>query len=115
MILGPPKIKSATVSIVSLSICHEVMGLDAMTLLFGILSFKPTFSLSSFTFFRKIFSSSSLSARIMVSLVYQRLLIFLLAILIPACTSSSLAFRMMYFAHKLNKQVTIYNLDILLS
>ena len=31
---GAPKIKSVTVSIVSLSICHEVMGLDAMTLVF---------------------------------------------------------------------------------
>ena len=33
-----------------------------------------------------------------------RLLIFLLAVLIPACTSSSLAFHMMYSAFKLNKQ-----------
>ena len=32
MILEPPKIKSLTVSIVSLSICHEVMGPDAMIL-----------------------------------------------------------------------------------
>ena len=30
VILEPKKIKSVTVSIVSLSICHEVMGLDAM-------------------------------------------------------------------------------------
>ena len=34
VILEPQKIKSATVSIVSPSICHEVMGLDAMTLIF---------------------------------------------------------------------------------
>ena len=34
VILDPKKIKSVTVSIVSLSICHEVMGLDAMTLVF---------------------------------------------------------------------------------
>ena len=34
MILEPPKIKSLTVSIVSPSICHEVMGLDAMILVF---------------------------------------------------------------------------------
>ena len=34
VILEPPKIKSATVSIVSPSICHEVMGLDAMMLVF---------------------------------------------------------------------------------
>ena len=42
------KIKSVTVSIVSESICHEVMGLDAMILVFWMLSFKPVFSLSSF-------------------------------------------------------------------
>ena len=46
VILEPPKIKSATFSIVSPSICHEVMGPDAMILVFLMLSFKPTFSLS---------------------------------------------------------------------
>ena len=50
VILGPEKIKSVTVSIVSPSVCHEVMGPDAMILVFWMLSFKPTFSLSSFTF-----------------------------------------------------------------
>ena len=40
---------SLTVSTVSLSTCHEVMGPDAMTLVFWMLSLKPTFSLSSFT------------------------------------------------------------------
>ena len=39
VILEPNKIKSVTVSIVSPSICHEVMGLDAMILFFGMLSF----------------------------------------------------------------------------
>ena len=34
VILEPPKIKSLTVSIVSPSICHEVMGEDAMILVF---------------------------------------------------------------------------------
>ena len=47
VILEPPKIKSATISTVSPSIYHEVMGLDAMILVFWMLSFKPTFSLSS--------------------------------------------------------------------
>ena len=47
---GAPKIKSATVSTVSASISHEVMGPDAMILVFWMLSFKPPFSLSSFTF-----------------------------------------------------------------
>ena len=47
VILEPPKIKSDTVSTVSPSICHEVMRLDAKILVFWMLSFKPTFSLSS--------------------------------------------------------------------
>ena len=49
VILEPQKIKSATVCTVSPSICHEVMGPDAMILVFWMLSFKPTFSLSSFS------------------------------------------------------------------
>ena len=49
-ILEPKKIKSLTVSIVSLSICHEVMELDVMIFVFWMLSFKPTFSLSPLTF-----------------------------------------------------------------
>ena len=48
MILELQKIKSVTVSIVSLPVCHEVMGPDAMILVFWMLSFKPAFSLSSY-------------------------------------------------------------------
>ena len=70
---------------------------------FWMLSFKPTFSLSSFTFIKSLFSSS-LSAIRVVSSSYLRLLIFLPAILIPACVSSSPAFLMMYSAYNLNKQ-----------
>ena len=44
VILEPKKIKSLTVSIVSPSICHEVMGPHAMILVFLALTFKPTFS-----------------------------------------------------------------------
>ena len=44
------------------STCHEVMGLDAMVLVFLILSFKPALSVSSFTLLKRLFSSSSLSA-----------------------------------------------------
>ena len=73
------------------------MGLDAMILVFRMLSFKPTFSLFSFTFIRTLFSSS-LSVIRVVSSAYLRLLIFLPAILILACASSSPAFHMMYFA-----------------
>ena len=101
VILAPKKIKFDTVSTVSPSICHEVMRPDAMILVFWVLSFKPTFSLSFFT--KRLFSSSSLSAISVVSSEYLRLLIFLLAILIPACASSSPAFHMRYPAYKLNK------------
>ena len=80
VILEPPKIKSDTVSTVFPSTSHEVMGPDAMMLVFWILSFKPTFSLSCFTFIKMHFSSSSLSAIRIVSSAYLRLLIFLLAI-----------------------------------
>ena len=45
VILEPRKIKSATVSIVSPSISYEVMGPDAIILVFWMLSFKTTFSI----------------------------------------------------------------------
>ena len=101
MILEPKKIKSL---IVSPSIYHEVMGLDAMILVFWILSFMPVFSLSSYTFIKRFFSSSLLSAIRVVSSAYLRLLIFLPAIVIPACALSSPAFHMIYSAYKLSKQ-----------
>ena len=104
VILEPKKIKFLTVSIVSPSFFHEEMGPDAMIFVFWMLSFKPIFSLSSFTFIKRLFSSSSLSAISVGSSAYLRLLIFLLAILLPACASSSPAFHMMYSAYKLNKQ-----------
>ena len=75
-----------------------------MILVFWMLRFKPTSSLSYFTFIKRLFSSSSLSAIRVLSSAYLRLLIFLLEILIPSCASSSPAFLMMYSAHKLNKQ-----------
>ena len=80
--------------------CHDLR--------FWMLSFKPTFLLSALIFIKRLFSSSSFSAIRVVSSAYLRLLIFLLAILIPACASSSPAFLMMYSAYKLN------SLDILL-
>ena len=55
--------------------CHD--------LCFWMLSFKPTFSLSSFTFIKRLFSSPSLSTIQVVPSAYLRLLIFLPAILIP--------------------------------
>ena len=66
--------------------------------------FKPALSFSSFTFIKRLFCSFLLSAIRVVSFAYLRLLILILAILIPVWASSSLAFHMMYSAYKLNKQ-----------
>ena len=108
MILEPPKLKSATLSIVSPSICHEVMGPDAMILVFWCWVIRQLFQCplftSSFTFIKRFFSSSSLSALRVMSSAHLKLLIFFLAILISVCASSSLAFGMRYSAYKLNKQ-----------
>ena len=142
------KIKSVTASTFSLSICHEVMGPDAMILVSWMLSFKPTFSLSSRGSLVPLYflplgcchlhilekemvtHSSVLAWRIpwtekpgrlqsmgshrvghdwsdlvvVVVSAYLRLLIFLPAILTPACASFSPAFLMMYSAYELNKQ-----------
>ena len=82
----------------------RVMGPDAMIFVFWMLSFQPTFSLSCFTYIKRLFSSSAFSAIRVVSSAYLRLLILLPAILIPACASSSPVFLMMYSAYQLNKQ-----------
>ena len=82
-----------------------------------VLSEKPTFSLSSFTFIKRLFSSSLLSAIRVVSSVYLRLLIFLMAVLIPACASSSPAIHMMYSIYKLpvtyRKRCRLLELEVL--
>ena len=70
--------------------CHDLH--------FWMLSFMLTFSLFSFTLIKRLFSSSSLSAISVVSSPYLKLLIFLLAILIQICDSSSPVFLMMYSA-----------------
>ena len=76
--------------------CHDLNFLNV--------NFKPTFSLFCFTFMKRLFSFSLLSAIRVVSSAYLRLLIFLPAILIPACASFSPVFLLMYSAYKLNKQ-----------
>ena len=73
------------------------MRLDAI-FIFWMLSFKPTFSLSSFIFIKKLFSSSSPSTIRVVLSTCLRLLIFLLAILISASASSSPVFQSRYIA-----------------
>ena len=105
VILEPKKIKVSHYFHCLPSICHEVMGLDTMILVFWMLNFKPTFSLSSFTFNKRIFSSSLLSAIRVVSSAYLRLLIFFWQTWFHLMLHSfSPAFRMRYSAYKLNKQ-----------
>ena len=76
--LEPKKIKSVTISTFFFfaSINYEVMKPDARILVFWTLSLKPTFSLSSFTLIKRLFSFSSVSAIRVVSSAYLRLLIF---------------------------------------
>ena len=100
---GAQERESIIVSIISPIYLIWSDGPRSMIFVFWMLSLKPTFSLSSFTFLKRLFSSS-LSAIKGVSSAYLRSFIFLPAILIPACASSSPAFLLMYSAYKLNKQ-----------
>ena len=79
------------------------MGTDAMILVFWTLSFKSAFSLSSFTFIKRLFSSSLLSAGMVMSSAYLRLLIFLPAILMPAVVHPAQLFTWCNL-HLLNRQ-----------
>ena len=98
VVLETKKTDSVTVSIVYPSIFNEEKGPEDMILVFWLVRFKPEFSLSSFTFIKRLFSSSLLSTIRVVASAYLRLLIFLLAILIPTCVSSSPVFLMMYYS-----------------
>ena len=100
VILELKKLKSVTVFTVS----HLFAKWWNQILVFWMLTFKPTFPLSIFTFIKRLFSPSSLYAIRVVLFAHLRLLIFLLPILIPACASSSPGFLMMYSTYKLNKQ-----------
>ena len=82
VILEPPKVKSLSVSIVSPSICLEVIGLDVMIFVFWLLSFKLTFLLSYFTFIKRLFTLYILSAIRVLSSTYLKLVIFLLHFLL---------------------------------
>ena len=102
--LRAQKRNSVTASTFSPSICHEVMGPDAMILVFLIFSFKLAFSFSSFTFIKRLFISSPISAVRVVSSAYLSLLMFFPPVLIVAYKSSIPAFLMMCSVYKLNKQ-----------
>ena len=115
VILDPKKIKSVTVTTFSLSIYHEMKGLDAMILVFWMLSYKPASSLSSFTFIKRLFSFSLLSVLWVVSSAYLRLLIFsqqswFQLVLHPARHLTWCTLHVSYIS-----RVTIYSLVVLLS
>ena len=104
VILEPKKIKSFTAFTFSPYIWLEVMGSDAMILIFWMLSFKPAFSLSSFTLIKRPFSSFSLSA----SLEWYHLQIwgywcFFQQSWLQLVLHATQHFCMMYSAYKLNK------------
>ena len=98
VIWEPLKIKVVIVSSFSLFICHEV----PWSLFFEYWDLSQLFH-SPFSFIKRLFSSSLLSAVKVISSAYLRLLIFLQAVLIPACDSSSPIFHTMYSAYNLTK------------
>ena len=79
VILEPKKMKSVTVSIVSASICREVMGLGCQDL-----SFFGCWVLSQLFHFPLSPSSMGL---VLLTFCILRLLIFLLVMVIPICAS----------------------------
>ena len=104
VILKPKKIKSVTASTFPPFCLSWSNGTEYHDLSFFNVEFQISFSLSSFIVIKRLFSSSSLSSIRVGSFAYVKLLLFLLAIWIPACDSSSSAFGMIYSAYKLNKQ-----------
>ena len=98
VILEPKKIKADTVSTVSPSTCHEVMGPDAMIFVFWMMSFKPTF-------FTLLFHFHQEALQFLFAFCYKGGVICMSEVidiypsnLDSTCASSSLAFLMMYFA-----------------
>ena len=69
---SPPKLKPVTAFTFSPSVCHEVIGLNAMILVFWMLSFKPDFSFSSFTLINRLFSSSTIYTIRVIPSAYMR-------------------------------------------
>ena len=103
VILESRKIKSVTVFIVSPSICHEVMGPDAMTFVFWMLSWSQLF--------RSPLSSLSRDSLVPFHFFCQKGAVIYISEFVdisPGSFDSSLwsspAFRMIYSAYKLNKQ-----------
>ena len=86
------------------------MGLDAIILVFQVLSFKPTFYSSLSLLSRGSLVLLCFFAIRVVSSAYLRLLIFLPTILIPAWVSSSPAFLMMYSAYKQGDNIQLWHI-----
>ena len=113
VILEPKKIKSVTVSIVFPPIHHEIIGLDAIRFIFWMLSFKPAFSFSSFTFIKRLFSSSFLYHKGRVSCISE----------VIDISPGNLDYSSGFIQPRISldvlcidvKCVTIYSLDILFS
>ena len=107
VILEPKKIRFATVSTFLLSICHEVTGPVAKILVLWMLSFNTAFSLFSFTL---LFHTQEALQFLFAFCHYDSIIcVSEVAAISPSnhdssLCSSSLAFHMMYFACKLNKQ-----------
>ena len=104
VILEPKKRKSVTVSTFPLLFAIKWWDQMPWSSFFECWVLKPTFSISSFTLIKRLFSSPLLLPLEWLSSGCLRLFVFLTAILIPAYESSSPAFSMMYSAYKLNKQ-----------
>ena len=77
VVLEPKKKKSVTTSTFPASICQEVMGQDALILVFSVFSFKPAISLSSFTLIKTFFSSPLVLQFPFSSLLYMYLYIYI--------------------------------------
>ena len=112
VVLEHKKFKSVTIYSVSRSTCHEVMGPDAMILVFWMLSFKPVFTLI-FHFHQEalkfLFAFCDKGCSTCISEVIKSL-IFLLAILIWSSALSSPAWCTLYISSI--GRVTIYSFDI---
>ena len=72
VIFEPKKTKSVTVSIFSPSICHEVMGREAMIFIFWMLSFKPAFLLSSFNLIPQLYTFKKLRWWLLVPSLHHK-------------------------------------------
>ena len=112
VILDSKIIKSVTVFIFSPPVCHEVMGPDAMILVFRMFSFKPDIYFSSSTFIKELFSLSLFSGIRMVASAYLRLLILLQQSWFQLMIHQAWNFAWCTLYISYISRITIYSLDI---